>query len=109
MRPRWAAATSDLAPAARLDAGRLGFALRVVRREWCIAESGRLLPCDEVEEWLERVSDPVDRGGRVAALGEPGGHRCDRERCRVDIAHFVPFERAGDARVGPRPDRIGGR
>ena len=55
---------------------------------------------------VERAGLDVDVGGRVAGRAQPLGHGVDAEVAGLGVGHLVPGQRARDARVGGRADRV---
>ena len=50
----------------------------------------------------------VDGRRGVAALAQARGDRLQAQLGRLDVGDLVPLQRTGHARVGDRPDRVGG-
>src|SRR5262245_26053512 len=80
-----------------------------MRRPRRIAEPGTLVLLGELGRGLDRARMTVHRRVRVASLAKPRRHRLEREVARLARVDLVPGERRGDARVGPRADRVRAR
>src|SRR6185312_9286250 len=88
----------------RLNALGLPLLLAEVGRPGSVAQALALVAGCQLEQAVEAPRSIVDRRRRVAALGQAGGDRSQRQLLRLDRRDLVPLQRAGHARVGHRAD-----
>src|SRR5689334_21795160 len=92
--------------AGRLYPPRLPPLLREVRRPGGIAQAPLLVAAGEVEQLVERSGVLVDVGGWIALLPQPAWNGVETKVAKLDVRYFGPGDRAADARIRHRPDRI---